>query len=61
MTTDKHHHHAGHTPTHPKRRHIQWISLIVVGLMLLAMLLYIFSGEETDNPAIDNPPVEVVP
>lgn len=55
MTHDKHHAH------HPQQRkrpiHTDWRAWVVVGLMLLAMLAYVFSLDEALRPSGQRPAV----
>ena len=57
MTHSDHEHH-GHNDHHPPKRkalHQDWRAWLVVGLMLAAMAMYVFSVDESIQPGDPKP------
>jgi hypothetical protein len=52
MTHSEHDHHGHHNHQHPPKRklHQDWRAWLVVGLMLAAMAMYVFSLDESIVP-----------
>lgn len=52
MSDHSHHHHAGHSHNHPKKRsfHKDWRLWVVVALMLAAIVVYILTLDESVRP-----------
>jgi hypothetical protein len=73
MTQHDHKHHAGGKEHHHsggrKALHKNWVTWVVVGLMLAGMLMYVLSDDESLQPGgrqgkglpSDGPPVEAAP
>lgn len=69
MTHDDHHQHKHHSGRKNKPIHQHWLTWVVVGLMLAAMMIYVFSDDESLQPGVpagqgmplDAPPVDAAP
>jgi len=57
MTHSDHEHHGHHDHHPPKRKalHQDWRAWLVVGLMLAAMAMYVFSVDESIQPGDPTP------